>query len=64
VGEALLYVSRLARLFGDDPSIVVRCRFMGLNNRILTSIENRRMIFDDRVCADEEATMSAQVWMK
>lgn len=61
VGEAILYVGRLAELFGDDLSFVVRCRFTGLRGRILTSFEARRMMFDERRCADEEVSVHRQI---
>jgi hypothetical protein len=33
VGEAILHVQRLAQLFGDDPAVIVRCRYTGLRGR-------------------------------
>jgi hypothetical protein len=61
VGEAILYVGRLAELYGDDLSFLVRCRYQGLRGRVLTSLDRRRMIFDDRRCADDEVTLERQV---
>ncbi len=61
VGEAILYVGRLADLFGDDLSFLVRCRYLGLQGRLLTHIEGRRMLFDDRRCADYEVVLERQI---
>ena len=38
VGEALLYASRIARTYGDNPDISIRCRYSGLRNRRLGSV--------------------------
>lgn len=58
VAESLLYVARLARLFGEDAAIVMSCRYTGLANRILTSLDNRRIVFDDRRAADNEVQLA------
>jgi hypothetical protein len=55
VGEAVLYVNRLAESFGDNLSIVARCQYSGLQGRKLVSITGRRWLFDDRRCADNFA---------
>jgi hypothetical protein len=57
VGEAILYVGRLAEIFGSELSFLVRCRYTGLQNRILTRIDNRGCMFDDHRCADSEVTV-------
>jgi len=62
VGEAILYIGRLAECFGDDNlSFLVRCRYQGLRNRTLTHLEGRRMILDTRRCADDDVTLTRQV---
>lgn len=61
VGEAILFVGRLAELFGEDLSFLVRCRYLGLRGRVLTSLEGRRMLFEDRRCADNEVTLERQI---
>ena len=38
VGEAILYVGRLSELFGENLSFLVRCRYTGLQGRVLTSL--------------------------
>lgn len=61
VGEAILYVGRLVELFGEDLSFLVRCHYLGLRGRILTHVEGRRMLFDDRRCADDEVTLEREI---
>lgn len=61
VGEAMLYVARLARHFAGDPSIIVRSRYTGLHDRVLASVTGHRMMRSVRQCVDEEATMETQV---
>lgn len=57
VGEAMLYVARLARSFDDNPNIFARVRYTELRNRVLTSINRTHLMFDDRICRDDEATI-------
>lgn len=61
VGEAILYVNRLAELYGEDLDLLVRCRYLGLRGRRLTSISRHRMLFDDRRCAEDEVTLERQI---
>jgi hypothetical protein len=61
VGEAILFIGRLVEFFGGDLSFLVRCRFSGLKGRILTSIEGRRMMFEERRCADNVVTLERQI---
>jgi hypothetical protein len=61
VGEAILYVGRLAAIFGKDLSFLVRCRFTGLEGRILTSIQGNRMMFDERRCVDSEVIVEREI---
>jgi hypothetical protein len=61
VGEAILYVGRVAEFFGADPEIFVRCRFMGLKDRILASVSRTRLIFDDWRCADPEVSLERRI---
>jgi hypothetical protein len=60
VGEILLYASRIARNFAENPQISVRCRFRGLNNRRLGSADRMRRFFmdDSRICHDDEVSLS------
>ena len=60
VAEAMLHVARFARSFDENPTIVVRCHYTALQNRILTSISHRRVMFDNHVCTDREATIETQ----
>ncbi|MER9014523.1 ATP-binding protein [Mesorhizobium sp. M0898] len=50
IGETLLYVARLARLFGEDPEIAVRVRYNGLKDRTLQSLFNFRYLSFERQC--------------
>jgi hypothetical protein len=61
VGEAILYIGRLSELFGENLSFLVRCRYTGLQGRVLTSLEGRRMMWDERRCADNEVTLERQI---
>jgi hypothetical protein len=60
VGEALLYASRIARSYAENPRIRVRCRFRGLNNRRLGAVEHMRRFFmdDSNICRDAEVQLS------
>lgn len=62
VGEALLYASRVARSFGDNPEISIQCRFTGLSNRRLGSIDGSRPFLrhENRVRNDDRVEMSAR----
>jgi hypothetical protein len=60
VGEALLYASRIARNFAENPRMSVHCRFRGLNNRRLGAVDRMRRFFmdDTRICHDAEVELS------
>lgn len=60
VGETVLFVSRFARAMGDNPVITVRCRYVGLSGRLLTSWTGRRAMFENRRAFDDEVNLSAQ----
>lgn len=53
VGEAILYVQRLAQLFGDDLAVIVRFRYTGLRGRALVHLEGTRVLFGDRRSEDD-----------
>jgi len=57
IGETMLYASRLARLFGENPSILVRCRYTGLRGRELATLSSRRTLTPGRLCNDDQATL-------
>jgi len=63
VGEAILYVGRLAERFSDndDLSFLVRCRYLGLRGRTLTHLEGWGILHDNYRCADDDITLTAQV---
>ena len=56
----MLHVARFARGFDENPTIVVRCHYTALQDRILTSIDRRRTMFDNHICNDREATIETQ----
>ena len=60
VGEALLFVSRLALLFDQNPNIRLICRYSGLNGRSLTSVSGRRIFVDGRVSRDDTIELTTQ----
>jgi hypothetical protein len=60
VGEAMLYAERVARVFGDDLSIITRCRYVGLRGRLLVSLDRRRLMFEDRRATDDEVVVEIQ----
>jgi hypothetical protein len=59
VGEALLYASRVARTYAENPPINVHCRFTGLRNRRLGAVDRMRRFFmdDTRICHDAEVSL-------
>ena len=61
VGEAMLYASRLARLFdAGDPDILLRCRYYGLRGRRLDCLTPGRFFSFERVCNDDNADLQIQ----
>jgi hypothetical protein len=59
--KALLYASRLARLFdGGDPDILVRCRYSGLRGRRLDCLTPGRHFSFERICNDDNAELQTQ----
>jgi hypothetical protein len=60
VGEAMLYVARFARSLDADPAISVRCRYLGLHGRSLTSWDGRRLLMDGYRSLDNEVTLIAR----
>jgi hypothetical protein len=62
VGEAILYVGRLAEAFGDDNlSFLVRCRYQGLRGRTLTHLEGTRFLADVYRSLDDDVTLEGEV---
>lgn len=61
VGETLLYVARLARLFGDDPEISIRIQYTGLKGRRMVSLFGGEYYLSyDRECFVETVRMQGQ----
>ena len=61
VGEAALYVARLAREFGDAPSIVMFARYVGLHGRTLTRTNSiDRFFLGQYLCNEDEVSLEAE----
>lgn len=60
LGEVMLFVSRLARHFGENPTILTHCRYVGLHGRALVSMTGRRYMSGGYRCSDEEAILETQ----
>jgi hypothetical protein len=60
VGEILLYASRLARLYAEDPTILVTCRYTGLQGRTLIRLDGFSDILERRRCVDDTAHLETQ----
>jgi Schlafen, AlbA_2 len=61
VGEAMLYASRLARLFDSgDPDILTRCRYYGLRGRRLDCLTPGRNFSFARICDDNNVELQTQ----
>jgi hypothetical protein len=61
VGEALLYIARVAEQFGENASIIFRCKFTGLQDRRLMALNGRRHLFGDYRCDDDVVIIATQV---
>lgn len=60
VGEGILFAIRLAETFSDVDAIAVECRFSGLKNRHLTSLNHDRAVFNDDVSHAQDVTLVGQ----
>jgi Putative DNA-binding domain len=64
VGEAMLYASRLARLFDSgDPDIAIRCHYYGLRGRRLDCLTPGRHFSFARISTDDTADLRTQATM-
>ena len=45
IGEAMLYASRIARAYAENPEIEIHCRFTNLKDRRLGSLDKMRHFF-------------------
>ena len=59
VGEAMLFLARFARAI-ENPTIAIRCKYVGLAGRVLTSWTGRRALFGDRRAIDDEVILNKQ----
>ena len=61
LGEAMLYVSRLARQYVDnDPPVLIQCRYSGLTGRRLDCLQPGRRFSFARICRDDVADLQIQ----
>jgi hypothetical protein len=60
IGETLLYVARLAKLFGDEPEISILVQYRSLMNRKMKSLFDRRYLSYDRQCVVDSVTLRGQ----
>jgi hypothetical protein len=60
VGETLLYVGRLAKLFGEDPEISIRIQYDGLKGRRMVSLFEWSYLSYDRECFVDMVTMQGR----
>lgn len=60
IGEALLYVSRLAKLFDQNPRIYIRLHYEGLRGRELVSLNRDVTIFEGRISNDGEVQLETE----
>ncbi|MGX5800611.1 AlbA family DNA-binding domain-containing protein [Bradyrhizobium sp. Arg314] len=60
IGETLLYVARLAKLFGQDPEISVRIQYNGLKGRRMSALFDWRYLSYDRECFVDTVKMQGQ----
>lgn len=60
VGEGILFASRFAETYENVDAIAIECRFTGLMNRHLTSIEGRRAIFNNLTSQTGEIALTVR----
>jgi hypothetical protein len=60
IGETILYVARLAKLFGEDPEVSIFVEYHGLMNRKMKSIFGDRYLSYDRDCVVDKVAMQGQ----
>lgn len=57
IGETLLFVSRAARLFGDDPEVTMRVHYTGLKGRFMRSVFDWKYPSYPRECFVDSVTL-------
>jgi hypothetical protein len=59
IGECLLYIARFAAAVdAEHASVLIRCRWIGLRGRRLTSLSARRAMFEERIARSNECSTS------
>jgi Putative DNA-binding domain len=62
IGEAMLFIARLATELGHDPTISFQCKYVGLRGRILIRLDGKGFVPPPtRVSSSDAITLSTQV---
>ena len=64
LGEILLFASRIAKLFGDDLEILVKCQYYGLLNRQLIDSDSFFSSTFGAVCLDDAVSLETQATIR
>lgn len=60
IAEGVLFARRFAETYEDVESILICCRFTGLQGRRLVSLNRNRAVFGDDICLSDEINLKAQ----
>lgn len=64
VGETILFVSRLAKEWADDPRISIRIEYAGLEGRVLGAYLGTRSGMNSRVCHTDKIVLQGEATAK
>ena len=64
IGEILYFATRFLAEFRNVQAIMIKCRFVGINDRIITSLDLRHWTTDSRPCRSNEVVTTATVDLK
>jgi hypothetical protein len=64
IGEGLLFAARVAEQDNAVSQIAIRCRFTGLRNRRLTSVDGQRILLDGYVSRTDEVLLNASATLE
>lgn len=60
VGETVLFISRLANEWADDPRISIRVEYAGLEGRVLGAYLGTRSSMNSRVCHTDKIVLQGE----
>lgn len=60
IGEGVLFAARLADTYADVELIAIRCRYTGLNGRVLTSVTGNRDVLANEISRTNEISLQTQ----